>query len=322
MKSGGKLNPYKIILEKCLAVRSGETVLIVTDKKKRPIANAILEQAKEIAKEVGLVEIGERKVDGEEPPEFVSAVMKKCNVAFLVTSKSMTHTNARRQASEIGVRIASMPGVTDQLIARSIAVDYDYIDRLNKKISELLLKTEIVTVQSAKGTNMKFKVDQNRPIMSDNGLFQGEGAYGNLPAGEVYLAPVEATAEGVIVVDGSVLDELVDKPVRMDVKNALASNITGGKTAKNVIDTLAPYGRESFVVGEFGIGTNPKAKLTGNTLEDEKVIGTCHFGLGNNLSAGGRAFAKTHIDCVIRKPTILFDKKKVMQNGNFLLGKV
>ncbi len=322
MKKTSKLNPYKVILEKCLAVRSGETVLIVTDKKKRPIANALLEEAKEIAKEVGLVEIEERKFDGQEPPEFVSAVMKKCNVAFLVTSKSLTNTNARRQASEIGVRVASLPGVTEQTLTRAILTDYDYIDRLNKKVMELLLRAESVTVQAPKGTSIKFRVDPNRPLINDNGLFQGEGVFGSLPAGEVYLAPIEGTAEGVIVVDGSCLDEVVDKPIKMGVKAGRAENITGGKTAKKLLEALTPFGQESFSLGEFGIGTNPKAKLTGSKLEDNKVIGTCHFGLGNNLAAGGKVYAKSHVDSVIKNPTIMFDKKKIMLNGKFLLGKI
>ena len=311
-----------VMLQKCLAVRAGETVLIVTDKKKRSIANSLLEEAKTISKEVGLVEIEERKVDGEEPPEFVTSVMKKCNVAFLVTSKSLTHTNARRQASEIGVRIASLPGITEQMISRSIAVDYDFIDRLNKKIAGLLLKTATVTIQSPRGTNIKFKVDANRPIISDNGMFHTEGSYGNLPSGEILLAPLEGTSEGTVVVDGSILDEVVDKPVKWDVKAGYVTNITGGKTAKKLLDIVTPLGKDAFNIAEFGIGTNPKAKITGDVLEDEKVIGTCHLALGNSLSVGGRVYSKVHLDGIIKKPTILFDRKKIMHNGKLLLGKI
>ncbi len=321
-KGEKKLTPYRIILEKCLGIRSGETVLIVTDRKKRPIANALLEEARKMAKEVGLVEIEERSVDGEEPPEFIASVMRKCNVAILVTSKSLTHTNARRQASEIGVRVASLPGITDKLISRAIPVDYDFIDRLNKKLTSLLIKTSTITVQSPKGTNIKFRIDPARPVISDNGLLRTEGAFGNLPAGEVFLSPPEGTSEGVIVIDGSILDEIVDKPIKIEVKGGYATAITGGKTAKRLLDTITPLGKESFNIAEFGIGTNPKAKITGNVLEDEKVIGTCHIALGNSLSVGGRAYAKSHIDCVIRNPTVLFDKKKVIHRGKFLLGKI
>ncbi len=322
MAKSSKTNPFRIILEKCLAVRSGETVLIVTDKKKKPIATAIAEEARTIAKEVGVVEIEERTVDGEEPPEFVSAVLKKCNVAFLVTNKSLTHTNARRQASEIGVRIASLPGINDKTLARAVLTDYDYIDRLNKKIMNMLIRASSITVTSPRGTKISFKLDMNRPFMNDNGLIHTEGGFGNLPAGETYLAPIEGTAEGVIVVDGSMIGEVVDKPVKLDVKAGYITNVTGGKTAKKLLDTLTPLGRESFNLGEFGIGTNPKAKLTGNVLEDEKVIGTCHFALGNNISAGGRIYAKSHVDFILKKPTILVDKKKIMLNGRFLLGKI
>ncbi len=322
MQKSNKNSPYRIMLERCLGVRSGETVLIITDKKKKPIANALLDEAKQIAKEAGLIEIEERAADGTEPPEFVSSALKKCNVAFLVTSKSLTHTNARRQACEIGVRVASLPGITDQVILRAIATDYDYIDRLNKKISSLLLKTSSITMTSPKGTKLSFKIDPNRPIMNDNGLFTAEGAFGNLPAGEVYLAPIEGSSSGIIVIDGSTVEGKVDKPIKMEVKEGYATNITGGKTAKKLLETLTPLGKDPFNIAEFGMGTNPKAKLTGNVLEDIKVIGACHIGLGNSLSAGGRVYAKTHVDGSILRPTVLFDRKKIMHNGKFLLGKI
>jgi len=68
----------------------------------------------------------------------------------------------------------------------------------------------------------------------------------------------------------------------------------------------------------LGVGTNPKAKITGNVLEDEKVFGTAHIALGNNTAFEGKVDVPVHVDGVFTKPTIFLDKKKIIEKGVFL----
>ncbi|MFZ8830027.1 MAG: aminopeptidase, partial [Candidatus Aenigmatarchaeota archaeon] len=77
-------------------------------------------------------------------------------------------------------------------------------------------------------------------------------------------------------------------------------------------------GEKARQIAEFGIGTNPKAKIIGNILEDEKVFGTCHFALGNNVNFGGNNDVSFHLDGIIEKPTIIVDGKEIMRNGVLL----
>jgi leucyl aminopeptidase (aminopeptidase T) len=73
-------------------------------------------------------------------------------------------------------------------------------------------------------------------------------------------------------------------------------------------------------IGEFGIGTNPKAILSGNILEDEKVRGTCHVAFGTSTSyPGGKVTADIHWDGIVIQPTIWFDGDKIMDGGEFLV---
>ncbi|MFQ5800487.1 MAG: aminopeptidase, partial [Candidatus Hydrothermarchaeales archaeon] len=72
-------------------------------------------------------------------------------------------------------------------------------------------------------------------------------------------------------------------------------------------------------VAEIGIGVNPKARLTGNVLEDEKVLGTAHVAFGNNVNFGGKINAKVHIDGIIKEPTISVDGKGIAEKGFLLL---
>jgi leucyl aminopeptidase (aminopeptidase T) len=63
---------------------------------------------------------------------------------------------------------------------------------------------------------------------------------------------------------------------------------------------------------------NDKAKITGNMLEDEKVMGTCHIALGNNAGFGGKVNVELHIDGLIKKPTVSIDDKRVMNEGKLI----
>ena len=73
-------------------------------------------------------------------------------------------------------------------------------------------------------------------------------------------------------------------------------------------------------VAELGIGTNPKAILSGNVLEDEKVLGTCHVAVGDNTSYdGGKNKAEVHWDGIVIQPTIWFDDEKIMESGELLV---
>jgi leucyl aminopeptidase (aminopeptidase T) len=94
-------------------------------------------------------------------------------------------------------------------------------------------------------------------------------------------------------------------------EDGVAVEIRGSKKVAKLLDES---GFKSRNLAEFGIGTNPKARL-GNVLEDEKVLGTCHIALGDNSTFGGKVRAGIHIDGTILKPTIKLDEKILMKNG-------
>jgi len=82
---------------------------------------------------------------------------------------------------------------------------------------------------------------------------------------------------------------------------------------------FARYGNKERTLCEFGIGTNYKAKITGNVLEDEKVMGSIHVAFGNNLGFGGRNNAKIHLDGIVKRPSVWFDKKLIIKSGKFVI---
>lgn len=310
----------EIAIRDCMGAQKGETILVVTDENKREIGLSIYETAKRLGHESLFVEMKARKINGEEPPQIVAELMQKFDVVFCPTTKSITHTNSRRAASAMGVRIASLPGITNEIMIRGLNADYKKIAALTIKLSEMMDKTDEIRVTAANGTDITMSMKGRKGIPS-KGLFHKKGESGNLPTGEAYGAPVEGTTNGVFVVDGSFAGiGMVDKtPITIHVENGLATTITGGVKAKQLIKMLEPYGKDGRNIAEIGIGTNDKAKLSGLILEDEKVMGTVHIALGDNKSMGGNVNVAIHLDGVIKKPSVYFDGKIIMKNGKLLV---
>jgi len=308
----------RVAVKDCMGVQSGEKVLIVTDEPLRSIGYALWKESKELGAEVIFTEILSRKTNGEEPPKEIAELMKMVDVVLCPTSKSLTHTDARRNASAAGVRVATLPGVTEEIMVRCMNADYNKIAERTFKICTMMEKTEIIRVTTARGTDITMPI-KGRHAHASSGLFREKGLWGNLPTGESYLAPLEGLSNGIVVVDGSMAGVgMVTGPIRIVVKDGYATEITGGAEAKRLIELLEPHGKPARTVAEFGIGTNDKAILTGQILEDEKVMGTIHIAFGDNKSMGGTVRVASHLDGLIKEPTVWFDDKMIMKDGKFV----
>ena len=148
----------------------------------------------------------------------------------------------------------------------------------------------------------------------DAGLYHKPGDFGNLPAGEVSIAPLEGTGKGKVVIDGSMID-LLKRKILLTIKNGVITKIRGCDKLVRILNEAGPNSKN---LAEFGIGTNPNARVIGNVLEDEKALGTCHIALGDSSVLGGTVRVGTHIDGVILKPMVKLDGKILMKNGRFV----
>jgi leucyl aminopeptidase (aminopeptidase T) len=307
------------ILKVCMGLKENESFLVVFDKNKRKIANFLLKRALKICRKAKKIEIPVGKVNGQEPPKNVALEMQKYVVVVMVTSKSLSHTNARRNASAMGVRIASMPGATIDMIERTMSADYNRVKEVSERILKLY-KGRKLRLITAQGTDVT--LDINKSHFTDIGFYTKKGDFGNLPAGEVGFAPVEGKTKGVVVFDKSVAGiGKLHGIIKIEVKKGFAVKIDGSPDAKKLDKILRGLkDRNVYNIAEFSIGTNYKAKITGITLEDEKVYGTVHIALGDNTSyPGGTIKASTHLDGVISKPTLFIDGVKVMEKGKLVI---
>lgn len=308
--------PSEAALE-CLGVGRADSVVVVFNDAQRSIAEAIAGAARSRARVVTLLEFPAVSRDGEEPPAKVAEAMLGADVVFAPTSRSLSQTEARRQATGRGVRIASLPTITDEIFVRSMPIDYGELSRTSESVAAALTRASRARVTSASGTDIVLSVE-GRTGLSDDGNLQEPGAFGNLPAGEGYVAPIETIGEGTIVIDGSLAGYgVLPAPVRITVREGRAVNASGevGQWLLRMLDSGGEHGRS---LAELGIGTNPAATLTGSVLEDEKVIGTAHLAFGTSAGLGGVNAAGVHIDGVMLQATVEVDGERLLDDGRLV----
>ncbi|MFS0561493.1 aminopeptidase [Terribacillus sp. 179-K 1B1 HS] len=300
-----------------LALRREETLLIVTDDSKKELAEALYAAGRSIGAETLLLVMQDREKSGQEPPSGIAEAMKHCDVAVCITEHSLTHTQAKKDAVAAGVRVATMPGITyDMFLEGAISADYDTVESMTYEVTEKLSRAHQVRVEKD-SEELVFSI-KGRSGVPSTGIYRKKGQSGNLPSGEAFIAPLEGTASGRIWIDGSIsgLGKL-EEPILLTIEEGRLTAATG-RQGDMLLRMLGDgHGRN---VAEFGVGTNDKARITGNVLEDEKVYGTIHIAFGSNNTFGGVVAAGVHIDCVVKTPTVFLDDVLLLKDGDMKRG--
>lgn len=308
------------VMKQCLGVKPDEKVLIVTDTLKEKIeAQIFFESAKQFSNNVQMVVIQPTGQHGAEAPKKVVDLMCDSDAILLPTTYSLSHTMGRKKASDRGARIASMPGISKDIILRTLIIDYSKVARLSKKVAGLLTMAQKAELSSPSGTKMVFSL-QGRDAIPDTGLLTNAGDFGNLPAGEAFIAPAENKSEGILVFEACYGDKKLKEPIAFKVQNGIVTKaLCKTKQAKIIEEVLNKIGPKARNIAELGLGTNKMAKPDKGILEVEKIYGTCHVALGNNAHFGGEVDVPYHVDGLIINPTLKLDGKIILKNGKFLV---
>ena len=307
------------IVRDCLAVQEGEEVLVVANPATIGLGERLRGEAGRAGADAVLALIGERASHGTEPPASVAAAMSAADVVICPTNQSLSHTEARRNATERGVRIATMPTATEELVARVMSADVEGLRRRGAAIAELLTAGAEARITDANGSDLRLGLGEREGIL-DAGDLSAPGAFGNLPCGEGFIAPIEGTSEGKLVIDGTIAAiGRVAEPVELAIE---AGHLVGasGADGERLMELLTVHGEDGTNVAELGIGTNERAILTGNLLEDEKILGSCHVAFGASAAIGGTVQVPVHLDCVVLKPDVSVDGEPLVRAGELLVG--
>jgi aminopeptidase len=308
----------RAVVRDCLGVRAGEEVVVICNPATRELAERLRSEAEGAGADAVLALIAERDSHAAEPPRPVAAAMAAADVVLAPTVQSLSHTAARKAASEAGVRIATLPGVTADMLARVMSADMSELRRRGRAIAAALSAGSEAHITCVNGSDLRLGLE-GREAIPDAGELRERGAFGNLPCGEGFIAPVGGSTEGTLVVDGSIAGVgIPDEPSTLTVENGhlvAASGEAGGK----LMALLTAHGADGTNVAELGIGSNEKATLTGNVLEDEKILGTAHVAFGASAAIGGTVQVPVHLDCVVMRPDVTIDGEPLVRAGELLV---
>src|SRR4051795_10874545 len=303
------------IVGRCLGVSAGEDLLVLCDPDRTELGDALLTAGLRAGADAALTVLPPRAERGTEPPGPVAAALAAADVYVAPVVPSLSHTVARKTATERGVRGATMPGATADLVARLMSADFDAMAERCRAVAQLLTDADEARVTCPRGTDMRFDL-RGRSGISDDGDLTAGGAFGNPPCGEGFIAP--AGGEGTFVTSSLALIGLVDEPVTITVEDGRLADATGNAGAR-LVEMLTAHGEAGRNLAELGIGTNDRATLTGNVLEDEKLLGTIHVAFGASAAIGGTVSVPVHLDVVVLDPTLDVGATRVVDAGRFAL---
>ena len=302
----------RLILRTSAALREKEKVLILADQDTSAIGQAFLAAARSLGTDPVMLCIAPRSHDAEEPPELVATAMEAAEVIVHATRRSLTHTHARRAANRAGARVISIPGITEDMIASGgLGADWGEVHEVVRRVARRLRGGRSVHLTSAAGTDLTFSVEGRDWIAEDTGLCTRKGAFTTLPAGELFIAPVETSAEGRLVAD-VYFDEPLLEPATATLKDGHATRILG---AAKAVHAMNLGGREGRTLSRFGFGLNPRAGVSGPHLVAEKALGAASLGFGDNLAIGGRIHCGVQVECILSQVSLEVDGKSVMDKG-------
>lgn len=304
-------------------VAEGESVVIVTDPDMERYAGLIREAARDKGAVVTTCLIPVRGQDGQEPPEPVARVMAEADVIFSPVRISITHTRAMRAALDAGARAILMTAYTDAILSSPALLETDFHRQaaVCRRVGDAFTAGRSLRLSSPGGTDVTFSIEGRIANVLTN--VPDPGQLAPVPDIEVNVVPVTGSAQGRLVADASIPYlgiGVLEDPVFCDIEDGYITRMEGGAEAARLREHLESFeDRHCFNVAELGVGLNPNARLTGEMLEDEGVLGTIHIGIGTSHTLGGEIVAPTHYDLLMWEPTIEVDGVVIQRDREILV---
>lgn len=302
---------YKLVAQ-CGGVKKGENVIISCDMNKLRIAECLAGAVLAVDAIPTIIMIPPTGAHGRQLPPPATAAFAECDVFILPATYSQTHTDARILAMKNGARGCTMCEVTEDLLCDgAIKGDFEECDRRGRKIGAAMNTAETIRFKTAAGTDLTASI-KGRPTQYETGLFRNPGDFASVPNSEVNIAPIEGTANGVIVTDVRVMNIGIvkDEPFKVHVKDGLVTSIEGSAAGKEFWEILCGYNDPTaFNIAEFGLGLNDEGRMYANNLEALGKFGVGHIGIGSNYAIGGKVKAPCHLDISFNGVEIFLDGK-------------
>jgi len=236
-----------------------------------------------------------------------------------------------RQATHRDKRVGHMPGVTLDVLAYAVNIDYNSVQQKCDDLAFALTagSTARLTTYRSESTSEVLELDLggfDRSAVLSTGIVEA-GTWGNLPGGETFIAPMEGKAEGRFVLNGAFNSHVMGRGTALvlEFKKGTFTRIVSGPAAvvtkfERLLENANSNKNDSWrTLAELGVGVNDGIrKLTGNSLFDEKCLGTVHIAIGDNSTFGGRSESDCHEDLVTLRPSLQVDGKPILDRGRYV----
>jgi leucyl aminopeptidase (aminopeptidase T) len=313
-----------------LNVKAGEEVVVLCDTSSDPLVwEALAGAAAARGASVTVALMTPRDYPMADPTAPISAALKAADLVFLTVTKAIIHSPAARAAMEHGTRFVNLEEATVELLATTgeeSEEDYRRMQRLGQHVVDHWSAARRARLVAPGGTELTFDVGErpgyyvaavSRP---QPGVTLMSCAF---PDGEAGVAPIEDSANGVLVCDVAVLGANVshgtpDEPVTLEIADGLVRRVAGGVRAAEFERFLRERGDEgAWRICEVSLGLNKRIPRTGNKA-DKKAYGTAHVGFGENRDVAGVNASRLHYDLVLDRPTLLLDDEALAEDGEIL----
>jgi 2,5-dihydroxypyridine 5,6-dioxygenase len=323
----------RVAVETCTALQSGEKAVLVTDTKihefmgARELIDAVWIAAVSTGAEVTMVEFLARDQPNGPLPEAAAAAMKTADVVYTFPTRPPSHTKATREARDNGARILMLASGTSvgnddvlyRLAPRSGA-EIDSWARLTTTLKDRFLRGGRLHVTTERGTDLSCQLGQLE-VHTMDGICTKPGTLSHFIPGLAGGGPDPASTEGVLIVDAGITPIwrplANEEPVRLTIKAGRVVDVAGGPAArewKALADELDDP--DVFSIAEYGFGCHPRATTPhGRPMEDERLYGGFHVGIGSNTSFGGSVQTKWHIDASAVHATATLDDEVLVRDG-------
>jgi leucyl aminopeptidase (aminopeptidase T) len=313
----GSVHEAMVVLTNCLGLREGEELVIVTEQQLLEQAIMFAKASERLYANPSVIVLSELATRMRDMPQTVISAMERSSAVLLILSENLIqlfgHTESKRRVIDSGSRFAALVGSLKDI---PNDIDLKLMRRRAERFANIFNEGGEVRIFT-EGAEAKLSIE-GRKGMFITPIVNRAGSWGAIPHHcEAFIAPVEGTAEGRLIVDTSIIGYgLVDEPVEITIKDGLIVNIRGGKAAdwlsQKILNTYDPLVRN---VAEVAVGLNHMLKNAKGWFLDKSICGSGHIGIGDNATIGGRVKSPIHIDVVFKNFSLEVDGKRVIDGG-------
>jgi leucyl aminopeptidase (aminopeptidase T) len=317
----------------CLNIGPQDRVAIIRDRPRAEIAGAIEEEARSTGAGVRAWTIEDLlpRPATSFPRSLAEELRRFAPTASFYVGIGLTGELGFRMpmldllADDLRCRHGHMIGITEEVMADGMAVDYDEVYRVTRKVYDIVRQATRISVNTALGTDLVATFSPALKWIPSDGRYWEQGRWGNLPEGETFTCPASVDGELAAEEMGDWFTDrygMLSPPLRIVIRagRVVSVETPDAKLEADVRGYLAQH-PNSNRAGEFAVGTNVGlTRIVGNFLQDEKFPGV-HIAFGDPYGFETKADwdCPSHVDALASHATVEVDGRKIMENGRFLV---